>query len=266
MKFNKAYTFFLRLYTEGAGSKRPLPNPWATIGKAEHDADKREGRPTTKKKQYPRPTSLETGGPTNMSEDGETDSIPRETVDEFHRELDELVHKYLGHSSDEMEGEMEEDYEENAGLEHYKKMERIAEDILNRYEDPEETPSHAITAALKKVMPNLSEREVVEATQDVFQIMYDLHGELGENGEEDAEGKIDKDRMKCNSPRRTSGGSKKFVVKACKDGKEKIVRFGDPNMKIKKSNPKRRKSFRARHKCDQKKDKFSVAYWACKSW
>ena len=84
--------------------------------------------------------------------------------------------------------------------------------------------------------------------------------------EEDAEGKIDKDRMKCNSPRRTSGGSKKFVVKACKDGKEKIVRFGDPNMKIKKSNPKRRKSFRARHKCDQKKDKFSAGYWSCKKW
>jgi hypothetical protein len=86
-----------------------------------------------------------------------------------------------------------------------------------------------------------------------------------EEYEEDAE-KVDKDRMKCNSPRRTSGGSKKFVVKACKDGKEKIVRFGDPNMRIKKSNPKRRKSFRARHKCDQKKDKFSAGYWSCKKW
>lgn len=83
--------------------------------------------------------------------------------------------------------------------------------------------------------------------------------------EEDAE-KVDKDRMKCNTPRRTSGGSKKFVVKACKDGKEKIVRYGDPNMRIKKSNPKRRKSFRARHKCDQKKDKFSAGYWACRKW
>ena len=94
-----------------------------------------------------------------------------------------------------------------------------------------------------------------------------LTGEEEEEGrpEEDAE-KVDKDRTKCNSPRRTSGGSKKFVVKACKDGKEKIVRFGDPNMKIKKSNPKRRKSFRARHKCDQKKDKFSAGYWSCKKW
>ena len=89
--------------------------------------------------------------------------------------------------------------------------------------------------------------------------------ESEESYDEDAE-KVDKDRMKCNSPRRTSGGSKKFVVKACKDGKEKIVRFGDPNMKIKKSNPKRRKSFRARHKCDQKKDKLSAGYWSCKKW
>ena len=80
---------------------------------------------------------------------------------------------------------------------------------------------------------------------------------------EDAE-RIDKDRMKCNSPKR--GGSKKFVVKACENGKEKIVRFGDPNMKIRKSNPKARKSFRARHKCDQKKSKFSAGYWSCKKW
>jgi len=80
---------------------------------------------------------------------------------------------------------------------------------------------------------------------------------------EDGE-RVDKDRMKCNSPKR--GGSKKFVVKACENGKEKIVRFGDPNMKIRKSNPKARKSFRARHKCDQKKSKFSAGYWSCKKW
>ena len=80
---------------------------------------------------------------------------------------------------------------------------------------------------------------------------------------EDGE-RVDKDKMKCNSPKR--GGSKKFVVKACENGKEKIVRFGDPNMRIRKSNPKARKSFRARHKCDQKKSKFSAGYWSCKKW
>ena len=78
---------------------------------------------------------------------------------------------------------------------------------------------------------------------------------------------LSKDRLKCNKPKKTpSHKTKSHVVKACKDGKEKIVRFGDPNMKIKKSNPKRRKSFRARHKCDQKKDKFSAGYWSCKKW
>lgn len=112
----------------------------------------------------------------------------------------------------------------------------------------------------KKKQVNYSSNEVEDGNPDLFNSGYE------DDYEEDAEGKIDKDRMKCNSPRRTSGGSKKFVVKACKDGKEKIVRFGDPNMRIKKSNPKRRKSFRARHKCDQKKDKFSAGYWACKSW
>ena len=48
------------------------------------------------------------------------------------------------------------------------------------------------------------------------------------------------------------GDVKKFkvYVKDPKTGNVKKVNFGDPNMRIKKSNPKRRKSFRARHNCD----------------
>ena len=76
----------------------------------------------------------------------------------------------------------------------------------------------------------------------------------------------DKDRMPCNKPRRDVQGGKKSVVKACKNGKEKLIRFGDANMTIKKNNPKRRKNFRARHNCDQKKDKFTAGYWSCKAW
>jgi len=52
-----------------------------------------------------------------------------------------------------------------------------------------------------------------------------------------------------------------------KKGKEiKLVRFGDPNMSIKKSQPGRRSNFRARHNCDTAKDKFSARYWSCKAW
>ena len=77
---------------------------------------------------------------------------------------------------------------------------------------------------------------------------------------------IDKAKMKCNSPKRQVQGGKKFVVKGCEDGIEKIIRFGDANMKIRKSNPNARKSFRARHKCDQKKDRTSAGYWSCRKW
>jgi hypothetical protein len=52
--------------------------------------------------------------------------------------------------------------------------------------------------------------------------------------------------MKCNVPRREVQGGKKFVVKACQGGKEKIVRFGDANMSIKKNQPARKKSYCAR--------------------
>ena len=81
-------------------------------------------------------------------------------------------------------------------------------------------------------------------------------------------GKVKKKSMACNKPRRTPGHSKKkFVVKACEDGKEKLIRYGDKNMKIKKNQPGRRKSFRARHKCDSNPpSKLSVRYWSCKNW
>jgi hypothetical protein len=75
-----------------------------------------------------------------------------------------------------------------------------------------------------------------------------------------------RDTLGCNQPRRTPGERKKFVVKACENGQEKIVRFGDPNMKIKKHIPERRRSFRARHKCDQDNTKLSARYWSCKKW
>ena len=44
------------------------------------------------------------------------------------------------------------------------------------------------------------------------------------------------------------------------------VNFGDPNMRIKKSNPARRKSFRARHNCDNPGPKWKARYWSCRSW
>jgi hypothetical protein len=78
---------------------------------------------------------------------------------------------------------------------------------------------------------------------------------------------INKKSMPCNKPKRDIQGGKKSVVKACEGGKEKIVRFGDANMTIKKDQPARRKSFRARHGCDEGNlSKLTAKYWSCKAW
>ena len=61
-------------------------------------------------------------------------------------------------------------------------------------------------------------------------------------------------------------GRKKSQVYVRSGSKIKRITFGDPNMRIKKSSPARRKSFRARHKCATAKDKTTARYWSCKAW
>ena len=71
-------------------------------------------------------------------------------------------------------------------------------------------------------------------------------------------------KVKLNSPFRTPGGPKKFAVYVkTPRGTVKKVTFGDPNLRIKNANKGRAKSFRARHHCDQKKDKTTAGYWSC---
>lgn len=71
-----------------------------------------------------------------------------------------------------------------------------------------------------------------------------------------------------NKPFRTSGGPKKFAVyvKNPKTNNVIKVNFGDKNMEIKRDDPDRRKAFRSRHNCDDKKDKTKAGYWSCKFW
>lgn len=77
----------------------------------------------------------------------------------------------------------------------------------------------------------------------------------------------DKSKMKCNVPRREVQGGKKFVVKACEGGKEKLIRFGDANMSIKKNKPARKKSYCARSAgIKGGKGKMSANYWSRKAW
>ena len=82
---------------------------------------------------------------------------------------------------------------------------------------------------------------------------------------------LSKEHLKCNKPKKTpSHKTKSHVVKACKDGKEKIIRFGQLGVKGAGKKPKtekdkaRKRSFQARHKKNIDKGVFSAAYWANK--
>ena len=69
-----------------------------------------------------------------------------------------------------------------------------------------------------------------------------------------------------NKPKNDRTKTKKFSVLAKAGDQVKLIRYGDANMTIGKSDPKRRKSFRARHNCDSKNSILSAGYWSCKKW
>lgn len=84
---------------------------------------------------------------------------------------------------------------------------------------------------------------------------------------------VSKKSMACNKPRRTPSHPKKsHVVKACANGKEKIIRFGEQGAKTagkpkageSAAMKKKRASFKARHAKNIAKGKMSAAFWAAR--
>ena len=74
-------------------------------------------------------------------------------------------------------------------------------------------------------------------------------------------------KVTLNKPFRTQGGPKKFGVYTKNEkGNVVLVRFGDPNMEIKRDDPERRKNFRSRHNCDNPGPKWKARYWSCRQW
>jgi len=130
--------------------------------------------------------------------------------------------------------------------------------------------------------PDVEDAEESEDTVDVTlpkelaEVLHELlmgitSDEDSDLPEEDAE--YQGRKVTLNKP--TRGDVKKFkvYVKDPKTGNVKKVNFGHggtsakrKTMRIRKSNPGARKSFRARHKCDQKKSKLTAGYWSCKKW
>ena len=106
---------------------------------------------------------------------------------------------------------------------------------------------------------------IVEADEAMLEFL-DLNNVLLESVELD-EAEYQGRKVSLGKPFLTPDGPKKRSVYVKKpNGKVVKVNFGDKNMRIKKSNPARRKSFRARHNCDNPGPKTKARYWSCKAW
>jgi superfamily I DNA and/or RNA helicase len=84
---------------------------------------------------------------------------------------------------------------------------------------------------------------------------------------EENKAEYDGRKVSLNNPTRSDNPKKKYMVYVRNDkGNVVKVYYGDPNMEIKRDDPARRKSFRARHNCDNPGPKYKARYWSCKFW
>ncbi len=122
---------------------------------------------------------------------------------------------------------------------------------------------------IKSIKAYVGVKGVTESLEETYDgdDFYEAYGDLWFNEDEQLdEAEYHGRKVPLGKPIRSSGGPKKFHVFVKNGDKVKKVNFGDPNMKIKKSNPARRRSFRARHNCDNPGPRTSARYWSCRNW
>jgi hypothetical protein len=144
---------------------------------------------------------------------------------------------------------------------------KIDEILTEGLRDPKDNPCwtgyHPVGTKKKdgRTVPNCVPESLEETYEgDAF---YEAYGEVEETLEEaEYQGR----KVPLGKPMRGDVKKFKVYVKDPKTGNVKKVNFGDPNMKIKKSNPARRKSFRARHNCANPGPRTKARYWSCRKW
>jgi len=164
-----------------------------------------------------------------------------------------------------------------AGYGGYKLAKKGLNKAAKAMSGPPAKPKKPTTHPKKKVkfMPEgfISFKEYVDEidfgfTEEEFEVtgeeVYEDWNEVEELEEAEKGGR----KVKLGKPFLTPGGPKKraVYVKHPESGNVVKVSFGDPNMTIKKNIPSRRKSFRARHNCDNPGPRHKARYWSCKAW
>ena len=122
--------------------------------------------------------------------------------------------------------------------------------------------TNQLNKIIKEVIEETVYYHISDATYDDGTIAEDV--EFWDDVLEEAE--YQGRKVTLNKPMQGDVKKSKVYVKDPSTGNVKKVNFGDPNMKIRKSNPKARKSFRARHNCDNPGPKTKARYWSCRAW
>ena len=124
-----------------------------------------------------------------------------------------------------------------------------------------------MTNSFKDYLGEIQERDLYPEETYEGNDFYYAYGDMYFNDDEIVdEAEYRGRKVKLGKP--MQGDVKKFkvYVRDPKTKNIKKVNFGDPNMRIKKSNPARRKSFRARHNCDNPGPRTKARYWSCRKW
>ena len=117
-----------------------------------------------------------------------------------------------------------------------------------------------------KINEILLESKLQEETYE-GNTFFEAYGEMWYNEDEQLdEAEYHGRKVPLGKPMRGDVKKFKVYVKDPSTGNIKKVNFGDPNMRIKKSNPARRKSFRARHNCANPGPRTKARYWSCRKW
>ena len=151
--------------------------------------------------------------------------------------------------------------EEQAELDKPQLIQALSKQGVNSLEDLEEEQLAMLLAADPDQLEE-SYYHISDASYDDGTIAEDL--EFWDDVLEEAE--YQGRKVTLNKPMKGDVKKSKVYVKDPKTGNVKKVNFGDKKMKIKKSNPKRRKSFRARHNCKNPGPKTKARYWSCRAW
>jgi hypothetical protein len=140
--------------------------------------------------------------------------------------------------------------------------------VVGDYFDLELSPTELIESEVLELL----EDGIVIAGSDTLESLLESHdshynsGNVEQSKDDVEEAKYQGREVPLGKPMKGDVKKSKVYVKNPKTGKVIKVNFGDKKMKIKKSNPGRRKSFRARHNCANPGPRTKARYWSCRAW